>query len=272
MKSNLAEQRKSYYSQVAEYYDREAADFEKHYSNNIILQRLRHDFRKITEQYSFSSALEIGCGPGLDLAYFGHNYPERLFRGIDVSEKMVMIANRKFKTIKADVQAYVATPETMESNFPDLTFDLIYCYFGALNTVFDLEQTAAVLRRMVSADGALVLTFVNRWFLFDILWNMLRLRFRKAFFRLGTIWPGYAPDRSLESACRSARQITRSFSPHFNLEFRKGYSIVYPAWFRHRFIDTRGRLGKWLWSIDQLLNRTPFWNLGEYSFYVFRPK
>lgn len=261
-----------YYAKVADYYDQEAATFEAHYLNNKILQRLRNEFRTVTERYDFETALEIGCGPGMDLEYFAKKYPNRLLRGIDVSKRMVMLTNQRLGLLDADVKACVATPERLQKCFPGQTFDLIYCYFGALNTVADLSQTAAILKQIIADKGTLVLTFVNQWFLFDIIWNLLRFRFRRAFSRLLPVWPGYSPDRPLQSVCRSSREIQKLFSPCFHLAWRNGYSILYPAWYRHRFLAGSGRLGELLWQMDRFLNKTPFWNLGEYSLYVFKPK
>jgi len=262
-----------YYHTVAAYYDQESERFEEHYRNNRILQRLRDDFRRITEQYPFQSCLEIGYGPGLDLRYFAEKYPDRCVRGIDVSSGMWRQACANLQHLAAaDVRADIGTPEELSRLYPDQRFDLIYCYYGALNTVTDLDVVAGRLRHHLSDQGVMVLTFVNRWYLFDMVWNLLRLRWRKSVARLQPEWPGYAPQRPLASRCRSSREIKRAFQPWFTLVERKGYSILYPAWFRHRFIDGSSYLGRLLWRIDQLFNKTVFWNCGEYSLYVFRPR
>ncbi len=263
----------AYYAEVARYYDQEAAAFERHYDNNPILQRIRTDFRAITETYPFTSGLEIGCGPGIDLFYYASKYPQLLWRGIDVSPGMVDQAQAKLAALDAvDVRAATGTPEMLKTLFPGQRFDLVYCYFGALNTVTDLGAAAAALAEVLSPRGVMVLTFVNRWYLFDILWHFLRGRPRRALARVTQKWAGYAPERPLDSMCRSASEIKRLFAPHARLIKRRGYSIIYPAWYRHRFIPVQGRLGKMLWRLDGLLNHTPFWNLGEYTLYVFAAK
>ncbi|MBN2356560.1 class I SAM-dependent methyltransferase [candidate division KSB1 bacterium] len=260
-----------YYHQVASYYDEEADVFEQHYRNNPVLQRLRNDFRLVSESYPFQSALEIGCGPGIDLDYFARKYPHRQFYGIDVSPAMVAQARAKLARLsRQNAVAEVGTPESIVDLFDGRRFDLIYCYFGALNTVPDLKQTAMLLSQALSEQGTMVLTFVNRWYWFDIVWNMLRLRWRRAWARPLNLWRGYAPNRPLTSDCRSAREIKRAFKPVAKLQRRKGYSILFPAWYRQAFIPTRGMLGKVLWRLDQLMNHTLFWNLGEYSLYVFK--
>lgn len=260
-----------YYERVADYYDQEAALFEQHYQNNPILQRIRHDFRRITERYPFQSALEIGCGPGIDLFYFADKYPQRKFRGIDVSPAMVEHARAKLISLAhVDVRADIGAADDIAMVYPDEKFDLIYCYFGALNTVPDLKRTATNMVKQLTHNGVMILTFVNRWYWFDILWYMLRLRWQKAWARATNNWRGYAPNRPLQSYCRSTHEIIRAFSPHANCIFRKGYSILYPAWYRHRFIPIEGTLGNILWRLDSLVNYTPFRDLGEYNLYVFQ--
>lgn len=264
---------RTFYDKVALYYDRESIEFERNYKANPILQRLRADFRAITERYHFDSALEIGCGPGFDLEYFARHHEHTKLRGIDVSPAMIELSRQRLEPYQnQDVNVQVADIEHLDEKLDTERFDLIYCYFGALNTVEDLNYTAEILRRRVNDNSTLVLTFVNKWFLFDILWNILRLRWRRSISRLRRVWSGYAPDRPLPSRCHSAREVKQAFGACFKLHYRKGYSIVYPAWFRHRFLPVEGRLGEVLWRIDRFFNRTPFWNLGEYSLYVFKPR
>ena len=66
--------------------------------------------------------------------------------------------------------------------------DTVFVYFGALNTSKDLKKVAAGISQVLEPGGVAILTFVNRWYLFDILWNALLLRPRKSLARLGEIW------------------------------------------------------------------------------------
>lgn len=260
-----------YYSRVAAYFDQEADLFEKHYLNNAVLQRLRQDFRRITTSCTFTSGLEIGCGPGIDIAWFAGRYPQLRWRAIDIAPLMVAQARQKAAALPdVDLAIDVGAPEDLAQLYPGMQFDLIYCYFGALNTVPDLKAAADALAAALTPGGTMVLTFVNRWFLLDLLWNLVRLRPRRALARIANTWAGYSPDRPLASSARSARQVRRAFAPGLTCVDSRGYSILYPAWYRHRFIAAEGRLGRLLWRLDQVLNRTPLWNLGEYTLYVFR--
>ena len=208
-------QRTAYYQEVARYFDDEARLFERHYENNPILQRIRGDFRAITLEQPFTSGLEIGCGPGIDIAWFAAAHPELRWRAIDIAPLMVGEAREKLAALSGvDVRVEVGAPEDLATLFPQERFDLIYCYFGALNTVPDLRETAQALGRALTPQGAMVLTFVNRWFLFDLIWNLLRLRPRRALARITGSWAGYSPSRPLASSARSAREVRRAFAPN----------------------------------------------------------
>jgi ubiquinone/menaquinone biosynthesis C-methylase UbiE len=262
-----------YYRDVARYYDRDAVDFEQRYRENYILQRLRTDFRAITERYPFQSMLEIGCGPGLDLIYFGRKYPSRTFTGIDISPGMIRLARANTERERlANIHLEMGSVENLDRLFGDRSFDMIICYFGALNTVYDLAGIVPTLHRHLSYFGRMVLTFVNRWYLFDVIWYLLHFDRQRAFARITNNWKGYSPTRELESTCRSAREIARIFRPWFTITGKKGYSILYPAWYRSHRLRPGSTLDRWLWKADQFLNRTPLWNLGEYSLYVMEPK
>ncbi|MFW9854551.1 MAG: methyltransferase domain-containing protein [Candidatus Thorarchaeota archaeon] len=260
-----------YYKQIAKYYDLDALDFEKRYSVNHILQKIRNDFRKVTERYVWDSALEIGIGPGMDLLYFSRKYPGREFYGIDISLEMIKIAREKLQENQiTNVRIFRTVPENLNRMITP-RIDLIYCYFGALNTVRSLESIVEVFDEILSIDGILVLTFINKWYLFDLVYNVMLLRFQASSARIKNTWKGYSLDKNLKTTCRSSKEISETFNPAFKLVEKKGYSIFYPAWPRARFFP-RGRFTDLLWRIDQALNRTALWQFGEYSLYVFKRK
>ena len=84
-----------YNKTVGDYYDIDSKDFDRRYWSNLILQKIRQDFRENTKNLKFNNALEIGCGTGIDLLHFSKIFPERNFSGIDISSKMVEISQLK---------------------------------------------------------------------------------------------------------------------------------------------------------------------------------
>jgi trans-aconitate methyltransferase len=80
-----------YYERVGEYYDQDAAAFEERYWANQTLQRTRMHFRAEVKKEAYKKVLEIGIGPGLDLAHFAQWNREASLYGFDVSSEMVRL-------------------------------------------------------------------------------------------------------------------------------------------------------------------------------------
>ncbi len=262
--------KETYYRQIEKYYDNDAGDFDNRYWQNPVLQRIRQDFREEVKRLSFSNMLEIGYGTGLDLVHFGKTHPGLQVAGIDISGRMQRTASEKIRRCGLDnVIAEKGKVEDLEAIFPNRQFDMIYVFFGALNTVEDLEKTAGILYKSAAPGGFMVLSFVNKHYIGGMLIELLKLRFRAAFSRLSPQWSGYSPSRNLPSRCYSPRQVIKAFNC-FSLIKRKGYSIVHPAWSYHRINRLLRRCHRFLWKTDMMLQKTPFWKYGEYTLYIFK--
>ena len=267
----MTEHTESFYQAVSEYYDKDAdMNFEARAEVNPLLARIRDDFRKITRKYPFAGALEIGCGPGFDVAWFASQYPDRAFTGVDISENMVRLAQKRISAQGlSNAKVQKADERTLLQQFGPGGFDLVYVYFGALNTVADLPKAAAEIHDLLSPGGYAVLTFVNKWYWREMTVQVLKMNFKLAFARLKRDWGGYSTDRHLPSRCYSAREIKQAFK-EFQLLEKKGYSIFYPAWYNYRkWLKSIPRTDK-RWKTDEALQNTFLWSKGEYTLFVFR--
>lgn len=249
------------------YYDAFAELAEDRYSSNHLLVRMRAAFRRAVEPYPATSVLDLGCGPGTDLAWFAERYPRRRYAGIDVSRRMVELARAKLGDA-----AHVERGCTAEVPriFAGERFDLVYSFFGPLNTEPDLGAAVDALAESVVPGGVLVLSFVNRVYLFDFAMHVLAGRAASAVARIANRWRGYSPNTPLDASLYFPHQLERRFAPAFEVERREGFSIVYPPWYwAHRF-RRDGRVVRALWLADRTLNRTPLWATGEHVLYVLR--
>ncbi len=264
----------TYYQKVADYYDEDARDFEERYWRNVVLQRIRQSFREEVKQFNFDKVLEIGYGPGLDVCHFAQIFPEKQIYGLDISPAMHKHTEAKARSLGLNnVNVKVGTPEDLGQLFPGVKFDHIYVFFGALNTVEDLQKISAALNEHLADDGTMLFTFVNKWYVMEVIYHLAKLSPKKAFSRFKTIWGGYSGSKVLESKCPSPGEIKKAFKEHFNVEKKKGYSILYPAWYRHYWVKKMGKkVSELLWDFDRSLNATPFWSLGEYALYTFKKK
>lgn len=258
----------AYYEKVGTYYDEDAPDYENRCKGNATLQKIRNCFREVAERYPFSNALEIGFGLGLDLLYFGGKYPDRKFSGIDVSQRMYDYASSQLRTAGyTNVTIQKGSVEQIQQLYPGQQFDLIYVFFGALNTVADLRAAATQLKNVLAPGGKLVVTFINKWYLSGLLLPLIKGRFRIAFKRFQANWGGYSPRRHLDSRCYSPGEIKKAFKG-FKVTDRKGYSIFYPAWYQDRQRQKLGKTADRLWKLDEAIQGTPLWSKGEYTLYV----
>ncbi len=250
------------------YYDAFAEVAEARYTSNHVLVRVRDAFRRAVEPHAAASVLDLGCGPGTDLAWFAERYPRRRYAGIDVSPRMVDLARTRLAAHAVQVERGCA--EDVPRVFPGEQFDLVYSFFGPLNTEPDLGRAVGALTEAVAPGGVLVLTFVSRTFVVDSAMHLLRGRVGQAAARITNRWRGYSPQTPLDASLYFPRQIEACFAPTFQVERREGFSILYPAWYlAHRF-KPNGTPVRALWIADRLLNRTPFWSAGEHLLYVLR--
>ncbi len=250
------------------YYDAFADLAEERYGSNHVLVRVREAFRRAVEPHPATSVLDLGCGPGTDLDWFARRYPERRYAGIDISPRMVELARARLA--ERGTRIHRGCAEDLPRLFPGEQFDLVYSFFGPLNTEPSLDRAVAALAEGVVPGGTLVLTFVSRTYAADSAWELLRGRPGRALARLRNRWRGYALQAPIDAALYFPRQIETRFAPAFRAERREGFSILYPAWWRaHRFRPS-GRPVRALWVADRVLNRTPLWSAGEHLLYVFR--
>ena len=214
---------KEYNEVVAEYYDFEADSFEKRAGENHVLMTLRDDFREFTLSRNPRKMLEIGYGPGLDMTWFADRNEIEVVHGVDISPEFQRIVGSKARE-RGDgkIIPTLGSAEDIVEIVGENSVDMVYVYFGALNTSNSLDSVAGAISKVLKPGGSAVLTFVNRWYLFEILWNILLLRPRRAFSRLRPVWNGYSPTRSLPSYCPTAREIRRKFGTYLNPVYRKG--------------------------------------------------
>lgn len=260
----------SFYQTVESYYDGDAGDFDSRYWSNDVLQRIRQDFREVVKRYPFSDMLEIGYGTGLDLVHFAETHPDVYVAGIDISGAMQSAAAEKITKLGLqNVRADKGSVEDLAEIYPERQFDMVYVFFGALNTVDDLDKAAKHIFDAAAPGAYLVLSFVNRNYVAGMLLELMKLRFRAAFSRYRKEWGGYSPSQYLPSRCYNPRRIQKAFSK-FQLIKRQGYSILHPAWYYHRINRLVRKVSPMLWKADLFLNKTPFWSWGEYTLFVFQ--
>lgn len=257
-----------YHKSVADYYDEEAESFESRANDNHVLKTLREIFRTTVLDCDVDDILEIGYGPGLDMVWFADNERVSNIYGLDITPEFHKIVSAKAEDFPK-MKPLLGGPEDCSKHLKPNSIDSIYVFFGALNTCAEMEKAVDEMSKVLRPGGKIVVTFVNKWYAFDIIWNLLMLRPKKAVARLKKVWGGYSPTRFLASRCYSAREVHGFFKKGFTRKQRAGYCIAHPAWYRHHWAPLKSVRSKVFYAFDSMLQWTPFWNLGEYSLYVY---
>ena len=262
-----------YHEVVAAYYNSEADSFEKRAGENHVLETLRGRFRSKVLELKPTQLLEIGYGPGLDLTFFADQSEIEAVYGLDIAEEFCKIAQSKAE-LRGDgkIRPKTGHAEQIGEIWQGVKVDTVYVFFGALNTTKNLSKAAEEIHSILGESGKIVITFVNKWYLFDVVWNLITLRWSKAFARFKAVWTGYSPTRDLPSKCWTSREVHKAFKPRYKRIHREGYCITHPAWYRKQWAPKDSIRSKSLYLFDKILQYTPFWNLGEYSLYVYEKK
>jgi len=97
--------------------------------------------------------LDIGCGDGFITARLGESTGARMF-GIDISREALKDARKK------GVDARFANLDRDRLPFADKYFDAVFCG-DVVEHVFDTERLLAEVRRVLKADGFIVMSVPN---------------------------------------------------------------------------------------------------------------
>lgn len=263
----------TYYKEVGDYFDIFAQKHHNKSDNNIILTKMRESFRTYVTHPNPKAVLDIGCGPGMDVAWAAQKYPAATVYGLDVSGKMIECATELSASLNLHNTRFINSGiEKLHEHIDSNTkFDVIYVFFGALNTVSSLPEATKIIDSLLNPGGQAVLTFVNKYYLSEFFINMLKLQPKRATARWGKVWRGYSNDYKLASKTYTATQVKQAFSvTTLKLQSQRGYSIFYPAWFQAQWLKKYPGMCRILDKMDSIANKTSlFWGNGEYTLFVY---
>lgn len=116
---------------------------------------------ELLEVKSYNSVLDVGCGDG----YFAKKIPDTIYTGIDISGKMIKIAEKK----KITNATFIAMSSD-NLDFHDNVFDKVVCMEVLEHlSICELEETIKELYRVIRPDGQLIVTVPS----INYLWGML---------------------------------------------------------------------------------------------------
>lgn len=262
-----------FHHQVSTYYDKEACSYEGRHNVNETIHRIRESFREVVLKETMpAEVLEVGVGVGFDIVYFAQRFPDTMFYGIDISEKMLEEAQKRIDSLGLkNVELHKLAIEDIARHFGEQKFDLVYVFFGALNTTLELQPCVDAITKSLKPGGRVVSTFVNKFYFSEFFVHFVKFKYKIAFRRLRKIWGGYSLKYFVPARLYFPRKLKKAFS-QYRVQAKRGYSITYPAWYQDDFRKRIGKMADRLWRFDLFLNKTPFWKWGEYVLFDFRKK
>ncbi|HCQ12997.1 bifunctional 2-polyprenyl-6-hydroxyphenol methylase/3-demethylubiquinol 3-O-methyltransferase UbiG, partial [Flavobacterium sp.] len=137
---------KKYYDDLAPTYD--SNRFENSYGKYIDLQE-RIFLKSILGKNAFKNTLDLGCGTGRFLEFANH--------GVDISSKMIEIAQSKFPNITIKDGSVSNIP------YPENYFDLIFSLHVIMHLDHKItEDFLAESHKKISLNGKLIFDFPSK--------------------------------------------------------------------------------------------------------------
>jgi ubiquinone/menaquinone biosynthesis C-methylase UbiE len=177
-------------SAVADYWDENVANWkiakDLEMGSSAFFQEVeRYRFDKLDylprvidyQGYSGQSVLDVGCGLATDLSRFAAQGAR--VTGIDISAKAIDLAQKNFAQRELDGEFIRMDGQAM--NFPDNTFDLVYCH-TVLHFTPDPEAMLKEISRVLKPGGRALLMTINRssWLFWLHRWARLKIDYMDA--------------------------------------------------------------------------------------------
>lgn len=237
-------------------------------------ERVYHFLTKYLIADSSAKILEINCGTGEDALWLaGKNYS---VTATDASFKMIERANKKsqknnFDNLKFKVCAF----ETLTSQYQKENFDLIFSNFGGLNCVNenDLKKLAVDFSTLLKPNGKFIAVIMGRNCIWEILYFLLKLKFKSAFRRWSKKGVMANVGASVqETFYYSPTEIKNIFNKHFDTLSANPIGFALPPTYLDSFFGNKKKLLKFLQRIERIFPFAFLSNLADHYFIAFERK
>lgn len=131
---------------------------------------LEADMKEVVK-YAFGKVLDVGCGDGTILNELLKTDSVDRISGIDVSERAIKIAKKKFPQIRN----FIKQGSITKIPFPTGTFDVVICT-QVIEHVLDTKKVMSEMRRVLKQGGLLLICTPENNYIKNLL-NVLLGRF-----------------------------------------------------------------------------------------------
>jgi ubiquinone/menaquinone biosynthesis C-methylase UbiE len=240
-------------------FDQLAADYDSVFTLSAIGKSQREVvWNRLLRVFSSGGhILELNCGTGVD-ALFMMNAGMNV-TACDASPRMIEIARHRIAIANTESSAeFFAMPTEDLDKLPETCcFDGLFSNFAGLNCVCDLRTFAKQAARRLKPGAPLLLCFLTRFCLWEIIYYMLRGNPRKALRRCGGISSARVGGVSFPVYYRTLSELRRAFAPEFQLVATEGVGITVPPSYIEPWIASHPQLLRWMGAIDDLVRTWP---------------
>ncbi|MEO5570400.1 MAG: class I SAM-dependent methyltransferase [Bacteroidia bacterium] len=235
------------------------------FSNMGILQRKRvyYFLEKILSKESKRlEILEINCGTGEDARWFAEKGHSVI--ATDASEKMIDMATHKKQEL-FEVCSY----DKLIKKYSNKKFDLIFSNFGGLNCINEvqLKKLSADLFSLLKPGGKFVAVLMGKKCLWEQIYFILKLNFKKAFRRLSSTGvDAVIGDQIQKTFYYSPAEFANLYAKEFKTIMKKPVGFVLPPSYLESFFKNK----TWLLQLLNLKEKVfPFSFLSNFADHYF---
>lgn len=240
-------------------FDRLAADYDSIFTSTVIGKSQREVvWRRLLSVFPAGAhVLELNCGTGQDALFMAH--AGMRVTACDASSRMIEQARQRIagERLKTSLE-FVTLPIEEMHELPETSkFDGLFSNFGGLNCVQDLSGVAREAGRRLKPGAPLLLCFLSRFCLWEILYFLLRGNPRKALRRCWGSSVAHIDELSFPVYYPSLSLLRRIFEPEFRLVSTAGVGIAVAPSYVERWIAAHPRLLRRMEAIDELVCEWP---------------
>jgi ubiquinone/menaquinone biosynthesis C-methylase UbiE len=212
------------FDSVAESYDTSFTDsFVGKTQRNLVWREMDQIFRP------GQRILEINCGTGVDAVHLAQ-------RGVrvvacDASSAMIRVARQRAADtgLGGSIEFHIMATEKIYRLYQASPFDGLLSNFAGLNCVLGLEPVVQSLGHLLKPGADALLCIFGRHCLWELIWNIGRGDFEKAFRRFRTApIRGSIGGQQVDIRYWSVGQLKRALLPDFHLKSQIGLGISVP--------------------------------------------
>lgn len=243
-------------------FDTVAEEYDASFTYSIIGKTQRENvwsyLEKTLSNHKNLDVLELNCGTGEDALWFAKRGHTVL--ATDISEKMLEITKGKINEagLFSTIQTKQIDIRKIDSAGIKEKFDLIFSNFGGMNCISfkEMEKLPSEVKKLLKPNGQLIMVVMPAFCLWETIYFILKLKFKKAFRRLSNeeIITKFN-DTEIKTFYFSPARIKKLFKKHFEVLSIKPIGFFIPPSYLDNFFSSRQKMINTLGKLEQAVNR-----------------